>query len=82
MLSPLVVVVIGGVAVLLFGTKKLPELGSGLGQAIANFTKAKQEMFKADSNDSADSLKSEEVAKLRASDPQFQGEEVVGETKL
>lgn len=28
------------VVVLLFGTKKLPELGSGLGQAINNFRKS------------------------------------------
>lgn len=32
-------IVIGLVFVLLFGTKKLPELGSGLGQAITNFKK-------------------------------------------
>jgi sec-independent protein translocase protein TatA len=29
-----------GVVVLLFGTKRLPELGSGLGQAISNFKKS------------------------------------------
>ncbi len=28
------------IVVLLFGTKKLPELGSGLGKAISNFRKA------------------------------------------
>ena len=28
------------VVVLLFGTKRLPELGSGLGKAISNFRKA------------------------------------------
>lgn len=32
--------VIAVVIVLLFGTKRLPELGSGLGKAISNFRKA------------------------------------------
>lgn len=38
--SPLELFIIGTVVVLLFGTKRLPELGSGLGGAIANFKKA------------------------------------------
>lgn len=32
--------IIGFIAVLLFGTKKLPELGAGLGQGIRGFKKA------------------------------------------
>ncbi len=32
--------VIGAVAVLLFGTKKLPELGKGIGEGIKNFKSA------------------------------------------
>jgi len=36
----LVILVVG---VVLFGAKKLPELGSGLGRAIQNFKKASQE---------------------------------------
>lgn len=32
--------VVALVIVLLFGTKRLPELGSGLGKAISNFRKA------------------------------------------
>jgi sec-independent protein translocase protein TatA len=31
--------IIGFIVVLLFGTKKLPELGAGLGQAIRGFKK-------------------------------------------
>lgn len=31
--------IIGGVVVLLFGTRKLPQLGSSLGKAITNFKK-------------------------------------------
>ena len=35
--------VVGVIVVLLFGTKKLPDLGSGLGKAISNFKKAYKE---------------------------------------
>ena len=42
-LSPLEIVVIGVVVVLLFGTKRLPELGSGMGKAISEFKKAYRE---------------------------------------
>ena len=36
-LSPWELGIIAVVVVLLFGTKRLPELGSGLGKAISNF---------------------------------------------
>lgn len=39
-LSPVEAVVCLVVIVLLFGTRRLPELGSGLGQAISNFKKS------------------------------------------
>lgn len=39
-LSPVELTVIALVIVLLFGTKRLPELGSGLGKAISNFRKS------------------------------------------
>lgn len=42
-LSPLELGVIALVIVLLFGTRRLPELGSGLGQAISNFKKSYKE---------------------------------------
>lgn len=35
--SPTQLGIIALVVILLFGTKKLPELGSGLGKAISNF---------------------------------------------
>jgi len=35
--------VIALVVVILFGTRKLPELGSGLGKAISNFKKSYKE---------------------------------------
>lgn len=37
--SPTEVIVVAIVVVLLFGTRRLPELGSGLGKAISNFRK-------------------------------------------
>jgi sec-independent protein translocase protein TatA len=43
MLSPWEIGVIGVVVVLLFGTKRLPELGSGLGKAISNFKRSYKE---------------------------------------
>ncbi len=42
-LSPVEILVIAVVIILLFGTKRLPELGSGLGQAISNFRKSYKE---------------------------------------
>ncbi|MCI5066254.1 twin-arginine translocase TatA/TatE family subunit [bacterium] len=42
-LSPLEIGIVALVVVLLFGTRKLPELGSGLGKAISNFRKGYQE---------------------------------------
>ena len=39
-LGPFEIALILLVVVLLFGTKKLPELGSGMGEAIGNFKKS------------------------------------------
>lgn len=39
-MSPMELVVVALVIVLLFGTKRLPELGTGLGKAISNFRKS------------------------------------------
>ena len=35
--------IVGLIVVLLFGTKRLPELGQGLGKAISNFKKSYRE---------------------------------------
>jgi sec-independent protein translocase protein TatA len=43
MLSPLEIGIVGVLVVLLFGTKRLPELGSGLGKAISNFKRSYKE---------------------------------------
>lgn len=39
-IGPFELIVIAVLVVLLFGTKRLPELGSGLGKAISNFKKS------------------------------------------
>ena len=41
--SPLEIALVAFLVVLLFGTKRLPELGSGFGKAIANFKKSYNE---------------------------------------
>jgi sec-independent protein translocase protein TatA len=40
MMNPVTVGVLFGIALLVFGPKKLPELGKSLGQGIGNFKKA------------------------------------------
>ena len=42
-LGPWEIVVVALVVILLFGTKKLPELGTGVGKAISNFRKSFRE---------------------------------------
>jgi sec-independent protein translocase protein TatA len=42
-IGPLELVVLALLVVLLFGTKRLPELGSGIGKAISNFKKSYRE---------------------------------------
>lgn len=43
MVGPVQLGILGLIVVLLFGTKKLPELGSGLGKAISNFKNSYRE---------------------------------------
>lgn len=44
---------IAAIIILLFGSKKLPELGKGMGEAIKNFKKGMNEGASDDKNDSA-----------------------------
>ena len=60
-LSPLELAVVFLVVMLLFGVKRLPELGSGLGQAISNFKKSYKDGLAVDVTP-----KTEEQAKLEA----------------
>lgn len=43
MLSPMELAVVAVLVILLFGTKRLPELGAGLGKAISNFKRSYRE---------------------------------------
>src|SRR6185437_7352603 len=55
-------------ALLIFGPKKLPEVGRQLGKALAEFKRASNE-FKAQLETEMRNLELEEVAKQRASTP-------------
>jgi sec-independent protein translocase protein TatA len=59
--SPVQLGIIGLLVVLLFGTRKLPELGAGLGQAISNFKKSYKSGSEIDVTDA--SKQSEEKSK-------------------
>lgn len=48
MIGPVQLGILGLIVVLLFGTKKLPELGSGLGKAISNFKNSYRESSEID----------------------------------
>lgn len=48
MWSPMELGIVAVLVVLLFGTRKLPELGSGLGKAISNFKRSYREASEID----------------------------------
>ena len=56
-------IIIGVIVVVLFGASKLPQLGSGIGQAIRNFKKGISEDDKIDVTPKKDSSKKEETQK-------------------
>lgn len=62
-LSPLELVVIAVIVVVLFGAKRLPELGSGLGKAISNFRKGYSEATALDVTPAKEEPKKEDSKK-------------------
>ena len=56
-------IIIGVIVVVLFGASKLPQLGSGIGQAIRNFKKGISEDDKIDVTPKKDSSEKEETQK-------------------
>ena len=48
MFQPMHLLVIAGIAILLFGPRKLPELGKGLGEGIKSFKSAMKELTEDD----------------------------------
>ena len=55
------ILLIGIIVVVLFGATKLPQLGSGVGQAIRNFKKGIAEADAIDVTEKKDSSKKEET---------------------
>ena len=55
--SPLEIGIVAVVVVLLFGTRRLPELGAGLGKAISNFRHSYREGESGEKGESADNNK-------------------------
>ena len=47
-------IVIGGIIVLIFGAKRLPEIGKGLGSAIREFRNVKKEISPDEKGEAAD----------------------------
>jgi sec-independent protein translocase protein TatA len=80
MLSPLEIGGILAVVVLLFGVKRLPELGSGVGQAISNFKKAYREGNAIDGTP-VDSKKNLEDSRKSTAKPESDDADVNGSSK-
>jgi len=55
------IILIGIIVVVLFGATRLPQLGSGIGQAIKNFKKGVSEANEIDVTPKKDSSKKEEI---------------------
>ncbi|SME90875.1 twin-arginine translocase TatA/TatE family subunit [Desulfovibrio gilichinskyi] len=55
------ILLILGIIILIFGAKKLPEVGSGLGRAIQNFKKASSESEEIDVTPSKDKDKDKDA---------------------
>jgi sec-independent protein translocase protein TatA len=61
-------ILIGIIVVVLFGATKLPQLGSGIGQAIRNFKKGISEADEIDVTPKKDSSKKEETEEKEKTD--------------
>ena len=60
-LSPVELAVVVVVIVLLFGVKRLPELGAGMGQAISNFKKSYKDSSTIDTTSKTEVNKAEQT---------------------
>ncbi len=58
-LGPAELIVIGIIIIILFGAKKIPEIGKGLGGAIREFKNIKKEINGTSSDESADKKQKE-----------------------
>ena len=71
MFSPMDIAIVAGVALIVFGPKKFPELGASLGKGIGNFKKAMN-----DANDEISNAMKTEPAKPAAQDAAPAGQAV------
>jgi sec-independent protein translocase protein TatA len=69
--QPMHMLIILGIALIIFGPKKLPELGAGLGKSIREFKKAlsTEPEKPAVENKTVNPMKAEEVKTERAAQP-------------
>jgi sec-independent protein translocase protein TatA len=61
--QPMHLMIIAGIALLVFGPKKLPELGKGLGESIRGFKSAMAAKEEEPAHPKADSARTESGAK-------------------
>jgi sec-independent protein translocase protein TatA len=62
--QPLHLLIIAGIALLVFGPKKLPELGKGLGDGIRGFKTAMSGEDKPSENKPAEVVRTEDKSKI------------------
>jgi len=62
--QPMHLLVIFGIALLVFGPKKLPELGKGIGDGIRGFKSAMKEKVEGESTESENGVSSKIKAQL------------------
>ncbi|RLB17707.1 MAG: twin-arginine translocase TatA/TatE family subunit [Deltaproteobacteria bacterium] len=62
-LGPTELFIIALIVLLIFGAKRLPEIGKGLGGAIREFKKVKKELSGKDSNNQPSSATSQDIEK-------------------
>ena len=65
-LGPMEVVIIAGVALLLFGAGRIADVGKGLGQGIKNFKQGLKEADEVDHDGKAEKAKKKEEAAEKA----------------
>ena len=63
--GPMSIIIIGVVALLVFGPKKLPELGKAFGSSLREFKNATKGLVDDDDDDKVDLKKKEEQKEIR-----------------
>ncbi len=63
--GPMSIIIIGVIALLVFGPKKLPELGKAFGSSLREFKNATKGLVDDDDDDKVDLKKKEEQKEIR-----------------